>query len=304
MRRRIEIPGQTNPTNPAPGAAGAAAVQEPPVSQQPQPNPAPQPQVPATQDLVDMSVVESLFGYAPPAVPLPAPNFVKMPRLSFKSDKGPSAAAIQQALGNVPFATPFIQMPDDSYVNASGCSLMQIAEFPYWALRRWNGEYVEIVKAWTTNPGKVEGVRIDECVLAIHVVLPGQTALAAPLQPATVVVGTWDNAKAKAASLLQREIEKATKPEWLAVNPQLAGAPPRRRVIGHLQTNSKPSRSTGLPYVIATTYCTPIGLPQMQAFAAWAASKTGPAALKQASEAFEEEKAEVIAIANKTAQPA
>lgn len=304
MRRRLTIPASAptpeTETPPDPQAAPQAAEPQP----APQAEPQPAPDLPTTQaDQVDMAAVEALFGYQPPAVPLPPPTaFAKCARMAFKSDKGPSAAAVQAALGNVPLGTPYVALPDGSYVNAANCALMQIAEFPYWAIRRFNGEFVENLQVWLTDPGRQPkgAQRIDECVLAVHVVLPGQVPLAQPLQPATVILGTWHNATVKAASLLQRTIEEATKPEWLAVNPSLAAAPPRRRVIGYLQTSMGKSRSSGNPYVKATVYPQPIGLPQMQAFAAWAKSPEGPAALKTASEMFDREVDELKKIADRT----
>lgn len=241
--------------------------------------------------------VEDAFSYNPPAVPMPeVQTFEKVARLGFKSDKGPSAAAIQQALGNVPPATPYVERTDGSYVTAAGCSLMQIAEFPYWAKRQWNGEYMEHLAVYTTEPSKDEKKRLglDDCCLAVHIVLPGQSQV-----ESHVVVGTWANATAKVPSILDREIAKSTTPEWVRANPVLGAAPPRRRVIGHLQTNMRKS-ARGFDYVTATVFVTPAGLPQIQAFSEKYDSPEGATEIKKALDKFETEVLALRKIAAKT----
>lgn len=255
--------------------------------------------------LVTAADVDDLFDYQPPAVPLPEVKvFDRVPRLGFKTDKGPSAAAIATALGNVPLATPYVEDTEGDYHKAAGCSIMQLAEFPYWAQRKYNGKFMENLRVYLLKPSKDDvpsGVKIDECILTIQVILPGVSGEELPeaIAPGVACVNTYANATSKVATQIAAGIEDAASPEFLKRNPELGQVKGvRKRVVGHLQANIRTSKA-GWDYVTASAFVKPAALPQIRAFSEFM-ENGGAAQIATAKTKFDNEVKALVEIASKS----
>jgi len=255
--------------------------------------------VPFTFRYRNRAELAELFALAPAESPLSTSGGMRAPTLRFfsgsegKQGGQLTVQTILQQIGSVQVGTPYVLAPDMRCFPAQGIALLAIgAPFQYWIASDSSNRRLACWLRPQARRAEYQGEKVTECVIALHLLLPGAQPLHPDLAPGQVVLSTWKSACSAPPVQLYRAVEQTTSAQWAQANPQLAGLPPAVRVFGALATGVKTS-AIGYQYVTASAICLPVGVAQIAALGAWKQDAAAQEELAEARAAFADEIAEI-----------
>lgn len=319
MRRRLS---QSAPT---PAAPQVAAVQTaaPPAAQtaviEPEvlpPAAAPAPANGAGTALALAPAIAQMFAWTPPAQAIvpPSSGLVAPVIRFFNGSEGKqggelTALQIAQGIPGIAAGHPYIYTPEGGLYSMHGAIVLQTLALQFWAAYDQTGSRLA---TWLRQQGRNAthlGERVQECVLAAHVVLPTTAPLHPDLAPGVICLSTWKGATSGAAARMELAIEEAQSVQWCKANPVAGGLPPRMRVFGRLQTEVATSKKRkgadgretgGFQYVKAGMLVVPasqISEMTINAFREWNANADCVSEAETVIEEFNSEAASIRAAA-------
>lgn len=216
-----------------------------------------------------------------------------LPWLGFFSRKSDRADEITAALGVVDEGTPYVAMPDGSYINAAGLLFLTLSELAYWARLEqgtWKTYDVQFhaPEKWGSDQ--------KENILSVVLLLPSDAAALPPeVGPILATVTTWRSTKTPAVKQHLAAVARSETPAWakLGSNGSIAASvPPRYRIASELRVEATTAQS-GFTYHKARAIPRTVGVTQLDALGVWSRSQEAQDALAEAVAEFDARKAEL-----------